>query len=302
MKLKVTLESLDDKVRALQYSSTNKKLFIGCKELTIFQFINQQTYKIKNIEEEGSIYSLFINNNLNNNELFIGRHSGSLQLFDLQQEKYIFNLQNYHDNTIRCFYEDYNILFTGSYDYKVKLFDKRKNKEMKLENDICHSGYVNSIFVKDNSIYTASIDGISIFNLQNGKLLQKIKQKSEVLSFINLENNLTFCCKDGSVKIFDLNCNQVIHTLFSYNNCINYSMNCIDNTIENTFSGNSNGEIFNFNNENLFQQEEPLQIKDKSSIRSICCLQSGNNSSKQIRYLAIGTQSKSVQVYSYNTI
>ncbi|EFC36197.1 predicted protein [Naegleria gruberi] len=190
--------------------------------------------------------------------------------------------------------ENEHLFYSGSYDGTIQLWDDRK-LQSSLKTSIKHSGYVNSLCFYNNQIYSTSIDGISIFDSNNLKLISKSKQKSEILSSCHLStgensSHLYFSSKDGSVKIFDMNCNQVIFTL---NEIDQISMNAMDCNLNRLYSCNNQGQVKEFDLENLYEIQtfETKSMNDlknmDSSIRS--CLLCEN-------LLLLGIQSRKIKV------
>ena len=301
----VTLDHLSDKIRALSYSSNLRKVFIGARELSCYHVQQRQLEKQKeNDESMGSIYALHQLGTL----LLVGRHDGTLQLFEMDQCKTSIGSIKGHETTIKCFashQSNMNQFYTGSYDCTIKLWDARKMSQALFNVSHVHGGYVNSITSCNDHVYTTSVDGISVFSISTHQLLERFKQKTEVLSSCQSSqspSSIFFSCKDGSVKVFDTSCNQVIHTLCESTQT---SVNCMDSNGTCIFSGNNQGLVQQFSTECLFEEQSfnPLSAKSCSkpmdnSIRSICCMNQNNSTTTNHTpcFLAVGTQSKQVHL------
>lgn len=142
----------------------------------------------------GSIYALHSVPHLS--LLYIGRHDGSIQQqMDTRRNHLSTSVVKAHESTVKCFSSSSNgssssnsngvgvggggtndhLLFSGSYDGFVKVWDSRK-----LFSPISispkHSGYVNTVHCYGNDrIVTSSIDGIN--KPSKLELLKKFKQK-----------------------------------------------------------------------------------------------------------------------------
>ncbi|KAG2383234.1 hypothetical protein C9374_004571 [Naegleria lovaniensis] len=298
-------------------------LFIGGKELCSLRVslpwsLNHPSEDFKSVKMStttnetnnmlGSIYALHYNSN--NNIINIGRHDGSIQQLDIRSHSIIHTVKA-HDSTVKCFSDrtcddDNYTLLSGAYDGYVKMWDCRKFTQP-ISTSSKHSGYVNAIHCYENDkIITSSIDGICIFEMKHSKLaiLNKFKQKSEVLtSYMSntssvYPNYLYFACKDGSVRVFDMNCFQVVYTMSESNNI---SVNCMDCNGVSLFACNNQGLVYEYSVEGMYEiakhgtsTNTTKTSSMDSSIRSVCCFQKS--------HLFVGTQGgqvKCIQVASF---
>ena len=188
---------------------------------------------IKNINKDGYLYSAYFLTDKNQNYFitsncnFEEKPCELIKIFDFNGNK-IKEIENSNDRTyiIDSYYEkkkDKNYIIAGYCGY-VKSYDYSKNKVYHKydEND---NKFHNSIIINSREdivklIESSCSGNIVIWNFHSGELLKRIRVSDEWIYGICMWNIhfLFVGCKDGIIKLIELNKGKIVKDLIDHNN------------------------------------------------------------------------------------
>ncbi|EDR29734.1 mitogen-activated protein kinase organizer, putative [Entamoeba dispar SAW760] len=156
-----------------------------------------------------------------------------------------------HETRINCieFNNQYNVIASGSFDMKVKLWDliSKSNTPLMSLNQAKDS--ITSISIEDNQLFTTSMDGfIRVYDLRKGLIISDdIKKPLTSLSIINSTTISLSSIEDSSINIYNRKDINIIHT---YNNHFNKKIRINTGISLNKkliFTGDETGKIYQYN-------------------------------------------------------
>ena len=239
-----------------QILTNDSSQFITCskdKTIKLWEFRNINSKRLKTIKNELKIKSMcFITNNTC---LACGFDTGMINIWNLTNTN-IKKSFKAHESSVCCLKltKDQSKLISGSKDFKIKLWNLRKNNQCLIElND--HINTVSSFELKSNGfLISGSHDlTLNIWNLVDKKLL-KSHYIGSVINFTQLinDNFILIGCGDGvnshgEILVYDLN-NEKIIRKFSPNFNLNIRyLNLLSNGNVITLSG-TELKLWNFFN------------------------------------------------------
>ncbi|BFU21493.1 WD domain, G-beta repeat containing protein [Entamoeba histolytica HM-1:IMSS-B] len=186
-----------------------------------------------------------------------------------------------HEAKINCieFNNQYNVIASGSFDMKVKLWDLGSKSNTPLMSLNQAKDSITSIKIEDTQLFTTSMDGfIRVYDLRKGLVVSDdIKKPLTSLSIINSTTVALSSIEDSSINIYNRKDMKIIHT---YNTHLNKRIR-INNEIsldkKIVFTGDETGKIYQYN----FINQNQSYIEVSKSI--IGCI-SMNPTKQQIVY------------------
>ena len=185
---------------------------------------------IQKINEFGRLYSAcFFSDNEN---IFVITSNYSIcdcepiKVYDFDGKK--INEINDSDNTtyfINTYYDNKlkkNFIVSGNKGY-VTSYDYQENKVYHVYNDDNNFHYHSNIIIKDkngiiNLIESCGDEYVRIWSFHSGELLNKIEVNNGLYGLCLWNNKYIFAgCKNGMIKIIDLNNGTIVKDLISHN-------------------------------------------------------------------------------------
>ena len=201
-------------------------------EVKVWNFNNLECLiNIQKINEFGRLYSsCFFNDNEN---IFIITSNYSIcdcepiKVYDFEGKKIneindsdnsTFFINTYYDNKLKK-----NFIVSGNKGY-VTSYDYQENKVYHVYNDENNFHYHSNIIIKEingiiNLIESCGDEYVRIWSFHSGEMLNKIETNENNLYGLCLwNNNYIFAgCKNGMIKLIDLNNGSIIKDLISHN-------------------------------------------------------------------------------------
>lgn len=304
---------MSDKVRALAQMSS--KLYAGCAALEVIDLATQKlqhSISTNKSTTSGSIYSLCP---LNEQYLLLGRHGGTIQIFDTQSQTITHSIPNAHADVVKCFAPLSSTTFaTGSYDCTCKLWDMRKLAPSDTGHACTqykHKNYVNAIkyLPKHQLIVTASEDGIGLFTQSSH--LATFKLTDEALAMIAVQTGQSIAvvagCKDATMHMLQYNVQTntttSLQSMFPKHEQAVTSMDLHGNYMVSA-SADSNTMLWNVSTDDdddigttsVFHQATIVQqLANISPVRATCFVTSTKS---PVKYIATGDQNGTVRISS----
>ena len=132
-----------------------------------------------------------------------------------------------HSSFINClvFSPDGKMLFSGSADKTIKLWNLATNKEVRTLKG--HSGFINFLTITPDGqlLVSASADKtMKVWNLSTGKAIRTLKGHSGFINFLAITPDgqlLLSASADKTIKVWNLSTGQEIRTLKGHSNSVN---------------------------------------------------------------------------------
>jgi len=108
-----------------------------------------------------------------------------------------------HDNGVTCLQFDENILVTGSYDAKIKIWDINTGKEIRTLTG--HTMGIRAIKFVDNKLFSGSLDNtVKVWNWQTGECVSTLRGHTEGVISVDYDGKfLASGSIDKNIKVFN---------------------------------------------------------------------------------------------------
>ncbi|KAK6173701.1 hypothetical protein SNE40_017107 [Patella caerulea] len=213
-----TISRFKEAAHSACYRSDGRLMVVGGEEalVSVFDVNSKSSLRTFRGHNRPVHVTRFLSDNV---RVLSGSDDKSTRIWDLANEKQIINYNKEHEDYVRsgttCMTSP-DMVLTGSYDHKAKLFDTRVPESVLT---VDHGYPVESVLMFPNGgiFMTAGGNNINIWDaLAGGRLLKTLTHHHKTVTA------LTFCSDyqrfmsaslDRHVKVYDVTTYQVVHTL-----------------------------------------------------------------------------------------
>lgn len=174
----------------------------------------------------------------------------AVRLFDISRKVAVKSFDD-NEDFVNCLFSHDNLLYTGSIDGKVKVYDVRSHENV---NEISFTHGINKLcMTEDEGLIVSEKYKIHKIDLRNTGSMQSSYAHMKEVSSMRLHRNIIYTTShDGTLKTF--NSNLKMQSQVKFNDKI---LSC-DIFNDDIFIGLENGNIFNFVKDRIEEKEKPV--------------------------------------------